>query len=218
MTDLARRIATALVEARRADIALPEFPGIVPDTLEDAYAIQLAAIALFGEPIGGWKVGRLSPALCDRFGFDRFIGPVFASSIEDEVPGQERSFRMFAGGSAAFEAEFVIFVEAVAGGAALPGRTTTGIEVATSPVTALPSLGSLASIADLGNNGGQILGQAIARDLLDTPDTLACTTQVGVALPVRRTAADLPGGPLAAFAFAQEQAQPLRVIEVRIYS
>ena len=41
-----RAIARAFVEARRSGRALPTYPGTPPATLEAAYAIQDAAIAL----------------------------------------------------------------------------------------------------------------------------------------------------------------------------
>ena len=76
-----RAIARAFVEARRAGRALPTYPGTVPGTLEAAYAIQDAAIALVPDAIDGWKLGRIPPPLDAQFGAGRLAGPIFAASV-----------------------------------------------------------------------------------------------------------------------------------------
>ena len=54
----AQAIARAFVDARRAGVSLPAYPGDRPETLAAAYAIQDTALALWGDRrIGGWKVG-----------------------------------------------------------------------------------------------------------------------------------------------------------------
>lgn len=205
LQELARR----LVKARLSAMPLPEFPGAVPDTLDDAYAVQCAAIALWPDAIVGWKVGRLSPDLTDRYGVDRFLGPVFAAGVSNAVKGAHASFAMFAGGSAAFEAEYVVFVDLDAAGTLEAARMTTGIEVASSPIATLPALGSLASVADLGNNAGQIIGAPVPLELLARPAVLICETRVASGSVVSRTAEALPGGPATALAFAIAQAERL---------
>ena len=50
-------IARAFVEARNAGTGLPDYPGALPQSLDEAYAIQERAISLFGAPVVGWKVG-----------------------------------------------------------------------------------------------------------------------------------------------------------------
>lgn len=195
--------ARALVEARAGAAALATFPGPVPQTLDDAYAVQLAAIALWPDEIAGWKVGRMAPDLADRFGTERFVGPVFRTAVAQAPQGGPASFAMFAGGSAAFEAEFVVFVGAGPSGELRPERMKTGIEVAASPVTPLPALGSLATIAEFGNNAGLILDADVPLELLAQPERLTCETRIGDADPIRHTGEALPGGPAAGFAFAQ---------------
>ena len=202
-------IARALVEARLDGLALPDFPGALPTTLDEAYAIQNAAIALWPDDIAGWKVGRLSPDLAERYGVDRFIGPVFAAMVAQVMPAGPTPFPMMAGGSAAFEAEYVVFMGEDADGGVVPQHLHIGIEVASSPVTSLPTLGSLASIADMGNNAGQIIGAAIPFHLLDRPADLPCETRIDDAEPVARTGEALPGGPAAGLAFAMEQTRKL---------
>lgn len=199
-------IARALVEARLTRRACDAFPGTVPDRLDDAYAVQLEAIALWPDAIAGWKVGRLSDDLAQRFGCDRFIGPVFHAAVAHAAREGCSPFAMFAGGSAAFEAEYVAFVSITADGSVGISHVTTGIEVASSPVATLPGLGALASVADLGNNAGQIIGGPVPLDFFNNAQALSCETRIDDAAAVFKTAAALPGGPATAFAFAVEQA------------
>ena len=72
------RIAGRFLAARRAAAGLDDYPGDFPATLDEAYAIQDEAIARWGRPVIGWKVGRVPPPLIERFGTDRLAGPIFA--------------------------------------------------------------------------------------------------------------------------------------------
>jgi len=201
--------ARALADARLSATSLSGFPGPLPTTLDEAYAIQRAVIDLWPSRIAGWKVGRLSADLAQRFGVDRFIGPVFEDAVV-RVSGQGTAdFPMFAQGSAAFEAEFVVFVGEGPEKALVAQAMTTGIEIAASPIATLPALGSLATIADLGNNAGQIIGYPVALDLLGDPQALPCETRIGDAPAVSATAAALPGGPATALRFALAQAEAI---------
>ncbi|MFZ2994760.1 hypothetical protein [Sphingobium sp.] len=101
-----------------------------------------------------------------------------------------------------FEAEYMLFAGHDDDGVIVVDHATTGVEVAASPIADLPALGSLATIADLGNNAGQIIGAPVPLDSIHAPSSLACETRVGTNDPVSRTADALPGGPMAAFAFA----------------
>jgi len=204
-----RLAADALVRSRLAGGSCADFPGGVPGTLDHAYAIQREAIALWPDAIAGWKVGRLSAELAARYGVERFIGPVFARDVRRSCAGEVAEFAMFEGGSAAFEAEFMVWAGLDPAGRIVPERLTTGIEVASSPVATLPALGSLASVADLGNNAGQIVGEAVPIALFGQAEALSCETRIDGGPPVRRTAASLPGGIVAAFGFAVEQAARL---------
>ncbi|MEH3048217.1 2-keto-4-pentenoate hydratase [Sphingomonas adhaesiva] len=205
-------IAARLAEARRTRTALAEFPGTVPTTLEAAYAIQRAGIARRGiDAIAGWKVGRIPPALAERLGEDRFVGPVFRDGVADAPAQGEAVFPVFDGGSAAFEAEVAVVLGALPDGvsAATPDRARgwivtahIAVEVAGSPVATLPSLGAFGSIPDQGNNNGQIIGAAIPVAALDDPAALTCTTRIDGVEVARASASALPGGPLAALAFA----------------
>ena len=47
-------IAQRFVSARRQAKALDGYPGDIPSRLEDSYAIQERAIALWNKPVIGW--------------------------------------------------------------------------------------------------------------------------------------------------------------------
>lgn len=88
------------------------------------------------------------------------------------------AFPVFSGGSAAFEAEFFLvlnrddpgeFYQAAHGVRQLLGQACISIEVAGSPISEMPNLGSLASVVDHGNNNGIIFGASIALESLDEP-------------------------------------------------
>lgn len=160
-----QQIAEHFLAARRMAAALPDYPGDVPATLADAYAIQDAAIALDGKPIIGWKVGRIHPPLNAQFGNDRLAGPIFTSA-EDGA-----SMPVFAHGFAAAEAEFLLRVgQAPADGrsdlsleeaAALVDAVHVGIEIASSPLPTINDLGPAVTISDFGNNHGLVIGRSI---------------------------------------------------------
>ena len=67
----ARSIAEAFVAARRAGMALADYPGRPPQALGESYAVQDAAISLFGGTIAGWKVGRINPPWLEQLGTSR---------------------------------------------------------------------------------------------------------------------------------------------------
>jgi len=72
--DQGQAIALAFVTARREGRGLPDYPGTVPVTLDQAYAIQDRAIALATDTIVGWKVGRINPPLDAKLGSNRLAG------------------------------------------------------------------------------------------------------------------------------------------------
>jgi 2-keto-4-pentenoate hydratase len=211
--------AATLVAARRNARPLPAYPGTLPATPDAAYSVQRHAIDLWSDRVAGWKVGRMSASLTAQFGANRFIGPVFAGTVQAANGRGQLDFPMFEGGVAAFEAEFVAVLDGdadpsrfewtVPDARALVRSLHIGVEVAGSPLTALDDLDSLATIAAFGNNAGQILGPAIPHwhDLAD--EALACTSRIDGTIVGAATAAGLPGGPMAALAFALGQAARL---------
>jgi 2-keto-4-pentenoate hydratase len=164
------RIAGRFLAARRAAAGLESYPGNFPATLNEAYAIQDAAIASWGRPVIGWKVGRVHPPLSDLFGTDRLGGPIFART-NASASGAPVEMPIFAEGFAAGESEFLLRI-----GAAPPeGKTQftldeaadlidavrVGIEIASSPLGAINDLGPIAVISDFGNNNGLVVGPEI---------------------------------------------------------
>lgn len=165
-------IAKAFVDARRAGVSLPDYPGNPPVDLAQAYAIQDAALALWDAPLGGWKVGRVNPPLDEQLGANRLAGPVMAANVV-EADGAGTSMAVFAGGFAAGEAEFMLRLaprgslapapfddEAVL---ALIDDVRIGIEIAASPYPGINSDGPCVTISDHGNNAGLVLGTQVPK-------------------------------------------------------
>lgn len=163
-------IAERFLSARRTASGLQDYPGIFPGSLDEAYAIQDAAIARWGKPIIGWKVGRIPEPLATRFGADRLAGPIFDSHIANS-DGAGPEMPVFGAGFAAGEAEFLLKVSKTppAGKASFsPDEAAEfidavhiGIEIASSPLGSINELGPIAVISDFGNNNGLLVGAAI---------------------------------------------------------
>jgi 2-keto-4-pentenoate hydratase len=169
-------IARAFLAARAEKTPLTLYPGVMPQTMADAYAIQSAAIGFDGRRIGGWKVGRIAPDLVARYGGDRIAGPIFA----DEIAADGAAMPVYAGGFAAAEAEVLLClgevgereydIESVRG---CITEVRTGIEIASSPFPDINRHGPAVTASDYGNNKGLVLGPPITdwrdRDLITMP-------------------------------------------------
>ena len=170
LTDDAATIAGRFLAARRGAAGLASYPGDFPETLDEAYAVQDAAIAAWGRPVLGWKVGRINPPLDTRYGADRLTGPIF-TVVDSAADGAEPDMPVFAEGFVAGEAEFLLRIgRAPPAGkgrfsldeaAALIDAVHVGIEIASSPLGAINELGPVAVISDFGNNNGLVVGAAI---------------------------------------------------------
>ncbi|WP_312846526.1 2-keto-4-pentenoate hydratase [Sphingopyxis sp. PET50] len=164
------RIARAFLAARAAGTALAAYPGAMPATMAEAYAIQDAAIARDGRRIGGWKVGRIAPELVGHYGDNRIAGPIFA----DEIARDGAAMPVYAGGFAAAEAELLLRfgdvgdrehdIDTVRD---CITEVRVGIEIASSPFAGINRHGPAVTASDYGNNKGLVLGPPIAdwRDL-----------------------------------------------------
>ena len=161
-------VAQAFVAARHAAQGLAAYPGAVPATLTDAYAIQDDAIRLRGGRVAGWKVGRIQPPLDAAFGSDRLCGPIFADQVVAASPAPVMP--VFGAGFAAVEAEFIVVLAAadparrewtLDDAAAQIARVHIGIEIASSPLATINTLGPAVTVSDFGNNHGLIVGSAI---------------------------------------------------------
>lgn len=163
------RIAQAFVDARREARGLTEYPGTIPATLAEAYAIQGHAIALKRVPVAGWKVGRIPAPLDEKFGINRLAGPIFADLVVDAGP--DVVMPVFADGFAAAEAEYLLRIGTapepwkrsftIDEAKALIGAVHVGIEVASSPYPGINVDGPTVTISDFGNNHGLIVGPEV---------------------------------------------------------
>jgi 2-keto-4-pentenoate hydratase len=207
-----RDIAAQFVRARLAAAPVAAFPGQIPTTLDAAYDCQDAAIVQWPDSVQGWKVGRIQEPWLSRLREDRLVGPIFTRDIRFARDTEVVDFPVFAGGFAAVEAEFVVRLGADAARARTDWTATeardlvaaihVGIETAGSPLATINELGPTVIVSDFGNNAGLIVGAEIpnwrelARKRLAS-ETFVDDRSVGIG-----SAASLPGGPIAALAFA----------------
>ncbi len=204
-------IAQRLVAARRQAAALPDYPGALPRTLDQGYAIQDHAIALWGRPVVGWKVGRIPADWEARLGEERLVGPIFEGAVQVPVDGVGE-FAVITGGFAAVEAEYVFrlredapadkiqYSEAEA--AALVDTLLVGVELAGSPLPMINVLGPPIVVSDYGNNTGLILGAEVPDWQAVDSARLRCETFIDGASVGSGGADSIPGGLLAALSFA----------------
>jgi len=181
-------IAKRFVAARRNALPLKEFPGEIPADLQAAYVIQDAAIELWPDQIGGWKVGRIPVELEGGFGIDRLAGPIFRDTIRFAAAADSLDMPVFDGGFAAIEAEYVAVIgrDAPAGKLSWTSEEAEemiadlciGLEVASSPLKTINELGPAVVVSDFGNNAGLIVGPSI-NDWRNRPiESMACTSYI----------------------------------------
>jgi 2-keto-4-pentenoate hydratase len=210
----ARSIASAFVNARRAGQALAEYPGAPPQALAEAYAVQDAAIPLFGGTVAGWKVGRINPPWFDQLGVSRLAGPIFSENVQPIANGHVPEGLTFEQGFGAAEAEFIYRIGAapcegqtaftVEDATALVDAVFCGFEIASSPFTGINALGPLVTISDFGNNNGLLLGPEIPDWRNAGPDGWEVSTFVDGHAVGAGTAAAFPGGALESVRFLIE--------------
>ena len=206
----AAAIAAAFVDARLRGASVPDFPGCIPADLVAAYRVQDLAIARWPDTVVGWKVGYIAPERRDGSGDERLLGPIYARQLSARAA--DAAVPVFVGGFGAIEAEYVLRLEGDAppdvldwtpeATAAVPATLHVGLEIASSPLATINQLGPRVVVSDFGNNNGLILGGAIAgwRDIPE-PE-LRADTWIGEECVGRGGATTLPGGLLAAYAFA----------------
>jgi len=205
-------IARRLVDARRQAQALPDYPGSVPANLDEGYACQDAAIALWDRPVVGWKVGKIPADWEATLGEERLVGPIFEGAVQSPQAGESATFAVIPGGFAAVEAEFVFriardaapekTVYTAAEAAELVDALHVGIELAGSPLPLINVLGPPVVVSDFGNNAGLVLGAEITNWQRRNADELTCETFIDGHLVGEGGAASIAGGLLSALAFA----------------
>jgi 2-keto-4-pentenoate hydratase len=197
-------VAAELVAARRDGQSLTRFPGAVPASMAEAYQIQESAMSRWQDSLVGWKIGYIPADHRTAGDPDRLVGPIWRQQYhlsEKHVSAVEVG--IFTAGFAAVEAELVIRL-----GQDLPAHETggwtaeeaadleqsllVGIEVASSPIQDINSLGPTVIAADFGNNNGLVLGSILADRPDGAPAQLAC--YVDGQLVGEGSAENLPGG------------------------
>ena len=167
-------IAAELVAARTEGRSLTGFPGAIPGSMAEAYRIQDRAISQWSDSLAGWKIGFIPADRRSAGEPDRLIGPIWRQQFQlSEEQASPTEMGIFADGFAAVEAELVIRLgqdlpahpgadwtaEEAAG---LEQQLLIGIEVASSPIPDINSLGPTVIAADFGNNNGLVLGSVLA--------------------------------------------------------
>lgn len=205
MTTLTDKVARTLAEARRqsSPIALAGLAAeFEPASIEDAYAVQRATIALLDMPIAGWKIGATSQPIMRRFGIDEpMYGPIFAGDVHASpavIPAARYPARIL-------ETEFAYRLghDLVPRANAYTRAEVLGAVDAVVPVfeivsprfDRIPSDRIRLAIADCGLNGGLVTGRPVldwrGLDLARHPVAL----RVGGVLKGQGTGADALGDP-----------------------
>lgn len=182
-------ISNALVDSRLNTRPLPDFPGRLPETVEQAYAIQAASIKRWPDGVAGWKVAKLTPGDSSRFSAERLSGPIFRSSINRVMPGSCLAAPIYEGGFAAVEAEIVLELRTSIEPsdsdysdeelADLVVAAYGGAEIASSPMAMANDLGAMSVISDFGINAGVVLGPEITDWRTRLLDPMPVTVTVG---------------------------------------
>jgi 2-keto-4-pentenoate hydratase len=207
----AQAIAERFVRARNEATSLATYPGPMPPDLATAYHVQDHAIALVTDKLVGWKVGLIAPALRAQYGIDRLAGPIFARNLRNANGNDVVDAPLFNDGFAAVEGEFVYRLgeDAPEGkvdwrddeALALVDSLHIGIELAGSPFAEINDHGPAVTASDFGNNAGLLLGPSIASWRTRSNEDLRAETFLDEKLVGAGSAANLPGGPVAALRF-----------------
>ena len=186
--DYITTISKALTRARDTRTPIEEFPGELPKTIDDAYAIQAACAKNTGKAIVGWKVAGMPPNMPGTWNVAKLVGPAFEGTIHKIKSGDTVELPIYAGGFAAVEPEYV----AVLGD--IPDRDVTledmddvvsslhiGMELAASTLIHANKIGPAAIISAMGLNGGVIVGPEIPKDADLTKVEVSCTIDCDLA-------------------------------------
>ena len=205
------QISVAFLAARREGRALPDYPGEVPPTLADAYAVQARSVSDWGEPVVGFKVGGIPEKWREQYPSPWLAGPVFESALVHMESDGPLEVGVFEGGFAAYEPELVMRLGGL--GAARPHidsldvakafvrRVHIGAEIASSPLKALNALGPGSIVSDFGNQVAVVVGSEIDRGWLDRLDELEVATEIDGAEVGRACVKADENGPLGAVRF-----------------
>ncbi len=164
-------VSDAFLKARHELESHTSFPGVLPENLDDAYAIQNRSIGLWNDEVIGWKVGGIPASFQDRLKQPRLAGPIFSKDVRQCADGERIEFPSYPGGFVAVEPEYVLTLgnlETIGDRdvtledmATIITQGHIGIEIASSPLVPINEIGPLAVISDFGNNGGLIIGPEV---------------------------------------------------------
>ncbi|GLS20032.1 2-keto-4-pentenoate hydratase [Labrys miyagiensis] len=207
MPSIAQRFHVARRDAR----PLPDFPGTLPDTLADAYAIQEEAIGLWPDAVAGWKVASIHPDLRERFLAARLAGPVFSRGVYRVAPGAVAQVPVIRGGFIAVETEIGLVVGADIAPRPAPwtlaellpylASAHVAMEIAGSPLPTINDIGPMAVISDFGNNTAIAIGAEIPGWRTDGFEGLKTQMRIDGKLIGEGAAVGANGGPLDACLF-----------------
>jgi len=203
MTDISAA-ADALIAARREKRVIDALPGGLPGSIEEAYAIQDAAIERMGEAIAGWKVAFTNAAAQEAMKTDApAAGPMFASYVHESpaaVSLPDPSLRLS-------ECEFAFRLSAdlpaKAGDytdddiAAVVASVHPAIEIADRRMSADVPMNAITMIADFGGNAAFAFGTGTTDwQAIDFPNQAVRQLVDGAEQAVGSGAAVSDGNPL----------------------
>ena len=203
-------ISDTLTDARWARRVLASFPGELPESLDEAYAVQDRSIARWDDEVVAWKVGGIPPHLREVLGQEWVTGPVYEKRQKIAGDGPV-NMPVFDGGFAAVEAEIILEFGDLSGlNNPTPSATDIvpyiascyiGVEIASSPMPDINRIGPLAVISDFGNNHGMIVGQEIEDWSLEKLASIEVKTLIEGELVGSAFPPAPPAGPMGAAAF-----------------
>ena len=195
-------ISKTLVQARLNAASLKGFPGPLPETLDEAYAVQAISRDAWPDELIGWKVGGIAPKHREALGADYLSGPIFARRFFTAKSGEVARMPVFADGFAAIEPEFILLL----GEAEREDRVFIGVEIASSPIVAINDIGPLAVVCDFGNNNGVLIGPEIVDWREMKGEGLAVAAEIDGELVGQKEVFDLPAAVIQARDFLVELA------------
>ena len=205
-------ISNALLTARRNCTPLAGFPGCLPETFEQAYAVQMESISNWVAPLVGFKVGGIPSKFQSQFPARWQVGPIFEDQVYKAETGDNIEVSVFEGGFSAYEAELVFVVkncdalpskiDSIEEATSFIDRVYLGAEIASSPNSQVNALGPGSIISDFGTNAGVVLGPEAPLPILDKLSELEVSLyidneEIGRAAPIMGEA-----GPLGALRHA----------------
>lgn len=204
-------ISYALTQARHSATPLSGFPGALPQSTRDAYAIQNWSIETWPSPVAGFKVGGIPPTFRELYHANWLAGAIFDDEVFTIKNDEAADAVVYAGGFAAYEAEWVFVLDDIAWddlgivtidrAKGMVTRVHMGMEIASSPMAMINILGPGAIISDFGNNMSTWLGPQVDLSVLDNFDQYPVRTIIDGTLVGQGVAKNGADGPLGALTF-----------------